>query len=81
MKRLQETKVKRTNSDQNTIIDLNDVHIGEGHFTVIAGPCALESEELAINTAKAVENAGAKIFRCSLIQTKNFAILLPGIWY
>jgi len=71
MKRLQETKVKRTNSDQNTIIDLNDVHIGEGHFTVIAGPCALESEELAINTAKAVENAGAKIFRCSLFKPRT----------
>jgi len=71
MKRLQETKVKRTNSDQNTIIDLNDVHIGEGHFTVIAGPCALESEDLAINTAKAVVNAGAKIFRCSLFKPRT----------
>jgi len=71
MKRLQETKVKRTNSDQNTIIDLSDVHIGEGHFSVIAGPCALESEELAINTAKAVENAGARIFRCSLFKPRT----------
>ena len=78
MKRLQETKVKRINSDQNTVIDLNDIHIGEGYFTVIAGPCALESEELAINTAKAVENAGAKIFRCSLFKPRTSPYTYQG---
>lgn len=78
MKRLQETKVKRINSFQNTIIDINDVHIGEGYFTVIAGPCALESEELAINTAKAVENAGAKIFRCSLFKPRTSPYTYQG---
>ncbi len=78
MKRLQETKVKRINSDHNTVIDLNDVHIGEGYFTVIAGPCALESEELAINTAKAVENAGARIFRCSLFKPRTSPYTYQG---
>jgi len=51
MKRLSETKVQKINSEHNTIINVNDVHIGEGYFTVIAGPCALESEEIAIKTA------------------------------
>jgi len=78
MKRLQETKVKRINSNQDTVIDINDVHIGEGYFTVIAGPCALESEELAINTAKAVENAGAKIFRCSLFKPRTSPYTYQG---
>jgi 3-deoxy-7-phosphoheptulonate synthase len=78
MKRLQETKVKRINSDQNTIIDVNNVHIGEGYFSVIAGPCALESEELALNTAKAVENAGAKIFRCSLFKPRTSPYTYQG---
>lgn len=78
MERLQETKVKRINSDQNTIIDLNDVHFGEGYFTVIAGPCALESEELAINTAKAVENSGAKVFRCSLFKPRSSPYTYQG---
>lgn len=78
MKRLQETKVKRINSDHNTVIDLNDVHIGEGYFTVIAGPCGLESEELAITTAKAVENSGAKIFRCSLFKPRTSPYTYQG---
>jgi len=71
MKRLQETKVKKINPGNNTVIDVNDVHIGEGYFTVVAGPCALESEVLAIKTAKAVENAGAKVFRCSLFKPRT----------
>ncbi len=78
MKRLSETKVQKINSEHNTVIDLNDVHIGEGYFTVIAGPCALESEELAINTAKAVENAGARIFRCSLFKPRTSPYTYQG---
>jgi len=78
MNRLRETKVKRINSDQNTVIDLNDVHIGEGYFTVIAGPCALESEELAITTAKAVEHSGAKVFRCSLFKPRTSPYTYQG---
>lgn len=78
MKRLHETKVRKIDPDHNTVVQLNDVHIGEGYFTVIAGPCALESEELAIKTAKAVENAGAKIFRCSLFKPRTSPYTYQG---
>jgi 3-deoxy-7-phosphoheptulonate synthase len=78
MKRLQETKVRKIYSEHNTVIHLNDVHIGEGYFTVIAGPCALESEEIAIRTAKAVENAGAKVFRCSLFKPRTSPYTYQG---
>jgi 3-deoxy-7-phosphoheptulonate synthase len=78
MKRLSETKVQKINSQHNTVIDLNDVHIGEGYFTVIAGPCALESEELAIKTAKAVEHSGAKVFRCSLFKPRTSPYTYQG---
>jgi 3-deoxy-7-phosphoheptulonate synthase len=71
MKRLLETKVRKIDFEHNTVIHVNDVNIGEGYFSVIAGPCALESEELAITTAKAVENAGAKVFRCSLFKPRT----------
>jgi len=71
MNRISDIKAHKVNKDHNTVIKLSDVHIGEGYFTVIAGPCALESEELAIKTAKAVENAGAKVFRCSLFKPRT----------
>lgn len=78
MKRLLETKVRKIASEHNTIIQVNDIHIGEGYFTVIAGPCALESEELAIKTAKAVEQAGAKVFRCSLFKPRTSPYTYQG---
>jgi len=78
MKRLSETKVQKLNSEHNTIIQVNDVHIGEGHFTVIAGPCALESEELAVKTAKAVEHSGARVFRCSLFKPRTSPYTYQG---
>jgi len=78
MNRLLETKVQKINSEHNTIIHVNDVHIGEGYFTVIAGPCALESEEIAIKTAKAVEHLGAKVFRCSLFKPRTSPYTYQG---
>jgi 3-deoxy-7-phosphoheptulonate synthase len=78
MNRLLETKVRKINSDHNTIIHINDVHIGEGYFTVIAGPCALESEEITIRNAKAVEQAGGKIFRCSLFKPRTSPYTFQG---
>ena len=78
MKRLQETKVRKIDSEHNTVIKVNDVLIGEGYFTVIAGPCALENEDIAIRSAKAVENAGAKVFRCSLFKPRTSPYTYQG---
>jgi len=78
MKRLQGTKVQKINSEHNTVIELNDIFIGEGYFTVIAGPCALENEDIAIRTAKAVEQSGAKIFRCSLFKPRTSPYTYQG---
>ncbi len=47
----------------DTVIDVAGVTIGGKEVVVIAGPCAVESEEQAIETAKAVKAAGATILR------------------
>jgi 3-deoxy-7-phosphoheptulonate synthase len=78
MKRLAETKVKKLNKNHFTRIEEDSVVFGEGHFTVIAGPCALESEELAVKTAKAVEHLGAKVFRCSLFKPRTSPYTYQG---
>lgn len=78
MKRLSETKVQKNNIEQFTLIEEKSVIFGEGHFTVIAGPCALESEEIALITAKAVEHAGAKVFRCSLFKPRTSPYTYQG---
>lgn len=78
MNRLHETKVRKVNSEHNTIINRENLILGEGYFTVIAGPCAVENENVAVETAKAVERAGAKIFRSSLFKPRTSPYTFQG---
>ena len=49
---------------QDTVIRVGDVEIGGDNEPVImAGPCAVESEEQVLTTARAVKAAGAKVLR------------------
>ncbi len=48
---------------KNTLIKVGGVTIGGSDLVVMAGPCAVESEEQVISTAKAVKAAGANILR------------------
>ena len=44
-------------------IGKDNVAIGGGSFVVFAGPCAVESEEQVLDTARAVKAAGAQVMR------------------
>ena len=48
---------------QNTIVKVNDVAIGGDEIVIIAGPCAVESEEQLLATAREVKADGANILR------------------
>lgn len=48
---------------QDTTVKVGDACIGGNELVVMAGPCAVESEEQAMATAKAVKAAGASILR------------------
>ena len=48
---------------QDTIIRVGDVTIGGEELVVMAGPCAVETEEQLLETARAVKAAGAAILR------------------
>ena len=49
----------------DTVISIGDagVKIGGGEFCVFAGPCAIESEQQVVETAKSVQAAGAQVLR------------------
>jgi 3-deoxy-7-phosphoheptulonate synthase len=55
--------VSREMKREDTIIHLPGLEVGRGHFVVIAGPCAVESETQALTIARYVKDAGARIFR------------------
>ena len=55
--------VSRESRPDSTIIDVDGVPVGGPHFTMIAGPCSVESEEQLLTTARAVKAAGATMLR------------------
>lgn len=56
--------VSRDFHPENTIVDVAGVKIGEGQrAVVVAGPCAVESEEQILTTARFVKQTGADLLR------------------
>lgn len=48
---------------EDTVVEINGVKIGGGHFVLMGGPCSVESEEMILETAKGVKKAGGQILR------------------
>ena len=58
-----ERKASRVHGGSPTVVAIGPIRIGQDRFPVIAGPCAVESEEQIATTAAAVAEAGAAILR------------------
>jgi len=48
---------------ERTVVDVAGRAIGGDHFTTIAGPCAVESREVILESARLVRDAGAQLLR------------------
>lgn len=55
--------VNRKFHPDDTIVSVGDAKVGGGHFSIIAGPCSVESEEQIIAVAKSVKESGATMLR------------------
>jgi 3-deoxy-7-phosphoheptulonate synthase len=55
--------VSREMKREDTIIHFPGFDLGRGHFVIMAGPCAVESETQALTIANHVKAGGARIFR------------------
>lgn len=71
--------VNRTVHTDDTLIPVGDAVIGEGSFTVIAGPCSVESEEQIIKVAEAVKASGAKLLRGGAFKPRTSPYSFQGI--
>ena len=69
----------RTVHIDDTIIDVNGVKIGEGTFTVISGPCSVESEEQIIEVARSVKKSGAKLLRGGAFKPRTSPYSFQGL--
>lgn len=63
----------------DTVISINNVKIGGGHFAMIAGPCSVESEEQIIQVAQAVKQAGAHILRGGAFKPRTSPYAFQGL--
>ena len=62
-----------------TIIDVCGVKIGGDNFTVMAGPCSVESEEQIISVAHDVKASGAKILRGGAYKPRTSPYAFQGL--
>lgn len=54
-----------------SVVRIGDVPVGGGHLAVVAGPCAVETEEQTLATARAVKAAGAHILRGGVFKPRT----------
>ena len=65
--------------EEDTIIKAGNVTIGGGQFVVIAGPCAVESEEQMMESAFVVKEAGAQILRGGAFKPRTSPYSFQGM--
>jgi 3-deoxy-7-phosphoheptulonate synthase len=63
---------------RKTLIRIGEVTIGKG-FTVIAGPCSVESEAQMLETAHAVKKAGAHMLRGGAFKPRSSPYSFQGL--
>lgn len=71
--------VSREFQPEETIIRVGDVAIGNGSLTIIAGPCAVESETQALTIANQVKQAGADLFRGGAFKPRTSPYSFQGL--
>jgi 3-deoxy-7-phosphoheptulonate synthase len=64
---------------QSSIVNVNGVEIGGKKIVVMAGPCAVESEQQLMETAKAVKRLGASIVRGGAFKPRTSPFSFQGL--
>lgn len=72
-------KANRLFHPSDSVIKAGDKKIGGGNFTVIAGPCSVESEEQIISIARDVKKAGAGFLRGGAFKPRSSPYSFQGL--
>ena len=81
VKRVQEPykSANRKFHEEDTVIPVGDTQVGGGIFSVIAGPCSIESEEQVCEIAKAVKQSGATMLRGGAFKPRTSPYAFQGL--
>jgi 3-deoxy-7-phosphoheptulonate synthase len=64
---------------QSSVVNVNGVEIGGQRVVVMAGPCAVESEQQLMETARAVKAAGASVVRGGAFKPRTSPFSFQGL--
>jgi len=64
---------------QSSVVNVNGVEIGGQKIVIMAGPCAVESEQQLMETAKAVKKLGASIVRGGAFKPRTSPFSFQGL--
>jgi 3-deoxy-7-phosphoheptulonate synthase len=64
---------------ERTVIEIDGRLVGGEHFTMIAGPCTVESRDQTLTTAHAVAEAGASMFRGGAYKPRSSPYSFQGL--
>jgi len=65
--------------EADSVVRVGTTQIGPGFLTVIAGPCAVESEEQIVATARKLKDAGAHILRGGAFKPRTSPYAFQGM--
>lgn len=69
----------RTFKPEPTIIQIEDINVGDNDIVIMAGPCAVESREQLFESAKAVKKAGAQFLRGGAYKPRTSPYSFQGL--
>lgn len=71
--------VSREFFPEDSIIEINGAKIGGKYFSVIAGPCSVESREQCLTVAEQIAKAGCKLFRGGAFKPRTSPYSFQGL--
>ncbi|MDD9302452.1 MAG: 3-deoxy-7-phosphoheptulonate synthase [Desulfobacter sp.] len=71
--------VSREFQQENTHVKVGDAVFGDGSFPIIAGPCAVETENQVLSIALSVKQAGALLFRGGAFKPRTSPYSFQGL--
>jgi 3-deoxy-7-phosphoheptulonate synthase len=64
---------------EESVFDIKGIRVGGGHLMMIAGPCAIESEERLFEIAEKVKEAGANVLRGGAFKPRTSPYSFQGL--
>jgi 3-deoxy-7-phosphoheptulonate synthase len=71
--------VSRETHPEGSVVDVDGIAVGGSEFTLMAGPCSVESESQLLKTAEAVKAQGATILRGGAFKPRTSPYEFQGL--